>query len=437
MQAGFAFRAQTLHPFDLELESPAEVAEGVVTGDQHACLLRHRREHTSPIFSKAGQLLLVRFGIGPVVGFVRRVVLDERVGDNIDAQRPQIRVHPDVRIGMALRGLGLEQGRLVDALGHRNHRPALAELGEHLAHLPFEQQPAEENDIGFGEAGDVVARGLVEVRIDALAHDDLDPRMLTRDVASDIADHADGGHNGVRAIGFFRAGLAAVAPGQQHRQQHGKRKKQSILHAQSRHFDLSHYGPSRLASTALVGQNGRAGARAICYPCGVPTVTVENYLKHIYLRQQDVPANALVAMGELAVAVGVTPGSATSMVKTLEESNLLSYTPRGGVRLTRAGERLARQVLRRHRLIELFLVETLQMDWAEVHTEAEELEHAVSDKVLERIDAHLGYPDADPHGDPIPRPNQRESRAAARMVSLAQCVLAAPVEVGADSRSNP
>lgn len=134
----------------------------------------------------------------------------------------------------------------------------------------------------------------------------------------------------------------------------------------------------------------------------MPTITVENYLKQVYLAQQEGATGQLVAMGALAAAVGVTPGTATSMVKTLADSNLLDYEPRGGVRLTVAGERLARQVLRRHRLIEQFLVEIVGLDWSEVHAEAEELEHAVSDKLLERIDALLGHPETDPHGDPIP-----------------------------------
>lgn len=139
----------------------------------------------------------------------------------------------------------------------------------------------------------------------------------------------------------------------------------------------------------------------------MPTSTVENYLKQIYLSQQERGGGELVTMGRLAASVSVTPGTATSMVKALAEAGLLEYTPRGGVRLTAAGSRLARQVLRRHRLIEQFLVQTLGMDWAEVHDEAEELEHAVSEKVLERIDALLGYPQTDPHGDPIPRTDSK------------------------------
>jgi DtxR family Mn-dependent transcriptional regulator len=129
--------------------------------------------------------------------------------------------------------------------------------------------------------------------------------------------------------------------------------------------------------------------------------TVENYLKQLYLEQQDAPGQ-LVSMGKLASAVGVVPGTATTMVKALADSGLVSYEPRGGVKLSRGGEQLALHVLRRHRLVELFLVKVLGLDWSEVHAEAEELEHAISEKVLERMDALLERPSVDPHGDPIP-----------------------------------
>jgi DtxR family Mn-dependent transcriptional regulator len=133
------------------------------------------------------------------------------------------------------------------------------------------------------------------------------------------------------------------------------------------------------------------------------SITVENYLKHISLEAQRHGGRGLVPTGVLADAVGVTPGTATTMVKSLAEARLLKYEAREGVRLTAAGHRLANRVLRRHRLVERFLVEVLDMDWAEVHDEAEDLEHAISDKVLERIDALLGHPETDPHGSPIPR----------------------------------
>lgn len=131
------------------------------------------------------------------------------------------------------------------------------------------------------------------------------------------------------------------------------------------------------------------------------TSTVENYVKHIYL-QQHASGGPLVAMGELAAALKVVPGTATSMIKTLAEASLVDYEPRAGVRLTAAGRTLALHVLRRHRLVELFLVQILKMDWSEIHEEAEQLEHVISDRVLDRIDALLGNPTVDPHGDDIP-----------------------------------
>lgn len=134
-----------------------------------------------------------------------------------------------------------------------------------------------------------------------------------------------------------------------------------------------------------------------------PSQTVENYLKEIFLAQARLAApDTLVPMGQIAAGLGVVPGTATTMVKTLAESGLVSYEPYMGARLTEAGEHLASRVLRRHRLVELFLVKVLGMSWAEVHDEAERLEHAVSDQVIERIDEMLGRPAVDPHGDPIP-----------------------------------
>ncbi len=138
----------------------------------------------------------------------------------------------------------------------------------------------------------------------------------------------------------------------------------------------------------------------------LPSQTVENYLKTIYLAQVAMNSDdALVPMGQLAASLGVVPGTATTMVKTLAESGLVRYEPYMGVRLTSAGATLASRVLRRHRLIELFLVKVLGMNWTDVHDEAERLEHAVSEQVIDRIDAMLGRPVVDPHGDPIPTPD--------------------------------
>lgn len=133
----------------------------------------------------------------------------------------------------------------------------------------------------------------------------------------------------------------------------------------------------------------------------MPTSTVEDYLKQLYLLQQQTDSR-LVPMGKLAEAVQVAPGTATAMIKTLSNSALVDYEPRDGVRLTASGEQLALHVLRRHRLVELFLVEVMGLDWSQVHDEAEQLEHAISDTVLEQIDKLLGGPSVDPHGDPIP-----------------------------------
>jgi DtxR family Mn-dependent transcriptional regulator len=135
----------------------------------------------------------------------------------------------------------------------------------------------------------------------------------------------------------------------------------------------------------------------------VASLTVENYVKTIYQITSATAPDRAVATGELAQAMGVSPGTVTGMLKTLSEAGLASYTPYEGVRLSPQGERLALKVLRRHRLLELFLVETLQMPWDEVHEEAEHMEHAVSEHLIDRIDAYLHHPMVDPHGDPIPR----------------------------------
>ena len=121
-----------------------------------------------------------------------------------------------------------------------------------------------------------------------------------------------------------------------------------------------------------------------------PSSTVENYLKTIYMAQSaESDGNELVPMGQLAHGLGVVPGTATTMVKALAESGLVTYEPYAGVRLTASGLKLAALVLRRHRLMELFLVQVLGMSWDEVHEEAERLEHAASDRVIDRIDAML------------------------------------------------
>jgi DtxR family Mn-dependent transcriptional regulator len=132
------------------------------------------------------------------------------------------------------------------------------------------------------------------------------------------------------------------------------------------------------------------------------TLTVENYVKTIYqICAEGVSDTA--STGEIARRLGVSPGSVTSMLRGLAESGLAEYQAYEGVRLSEVGHKLALRVLRRHRLLELFLVRTLGLTWDEVHEEAEDLEHACSERLIDRIDEYLGYPARDPHGDPIPK----------------------------------
>lgn len=141
------------------------------------------------------------------------------------------------------------------------------------------------------------------------------------------------------------------------------------------------------------------------------TEIAENYIKAVYTLCRESPTGE-AAMSRIAAMVGVTTGTATTMVKKLGASKLAKYERFGGVRLTARGERAALDILRRHRLIETFLVETLKLDWSVVHAEAERLEHAISPVVLEALDKHLNHPSVDPHGDPIPdsRGKTREPR---------------------------
>jgi len=151
------------------------------------------------------------------------------------------------------------------------------------------------------------------------------------------------------------------------------------------------------------------------------THTVEDYLKQILLHQQRSGSKprGRMAMGRLAKAMDVTAGTGTAMVKRLADQGLLDYEPYDGVRLTLRGEKLAANMIRRHRLIETFLVKALGLDWSEVHDEAEQLEHAISDKLLEKIDAALGHPRFDPHGDPIP--DRAGAMAQPKLRSLNEC----------------
>lgn len=125
----------------------------------------------------------------------------------------------------------------------------------------------------------------------------------------------------------------------------------------------------------------------------------EDYLKTIYhLAHRGEP----VTTGLLAHELGVSSPSVSAMVKRLEDGELVTRPDARSLRLTESGERAALRVVRRHRLLETFLARVLDVPWDEVHAEAELLEHALSDRLEQRIDASLGHPTHDPHGDPIP-----------------------------------
>ncbi len=127
----------------------------------------------------------------------------------------------------------------------------------------------------------------------------------------------------------------------------------------------------------------------------------EDFLKAVYLLQQD---QDRVQTSVLASALGISAPSITEMAKKLAKANLIVHEPYRGVRLTATGERVALEIVRNHRLLELFLVQALGYSWDEVHEEAEQLEHAVSERLMQRIAEYLGNPRYDPHGDPIPGP---------------------------------
>ncbi|MHC4732540.1 MAG: metal-dependent transcriptional regulator, partial [Planctomycetota bacterium] len=114
------------------------------------------------------------------------------------------------------------------------------------------------------------------------------------------------------------------------------------------------------------------------------------------------PEGRRVHTTELALHLGVRKPSVTAMVKRLAEAGWVDYSPRQGVRLTEEGRLATMQVVRRHRLLETFLVEVLGLDWSEVHAEAEVLEHHLSERMVDAIDGVLGHPREDPHGHPIP-----------------------------------
>lgn len=132
------------------------------------------------------------------------------------------------------------------------------------------------------------------------------------------------------------------------------------------------------------------------------SVSEENYIKAIFhLQQQD----GTVTTNELAGELNTRPASVTDMMKKLKAKKLVHYQPYRGFRLSAEGSKVALGIIRRHRLWEYFLAEKLKFSWDEVHAVAEELEHVSSKKLIEKLDEFLGYPKADPHGDPIPDVN--------------------------------
>src|SRR5262249_37394140 len=142
---------------------------------------------------------------------------------------------------------------------------------------------------------------------------------------------------------------------------------------------------------------GQATLPAMTKP--VLSESIQDYLKGIYKLQA---AGERVTITAVARDQGVSAASASAMVKKLAALDLLEHEPYGGAHLTDAGERVAVEVIRHHRLIELYLAKTLGLDVDAVHAEADRLEHVISEELEERIDRALGYPTHDPHGDPIP-----------------------------------
>jgi DtxR family Mn-dependent transcriptional regulator len=154
-------------------------------------------------------------------------------------------------------------------------------------------------------------------------------------------------------------------------------------------------------------------------PSEHPQVThaMEDYLKAVYRLRGTVPQ---VSTQRLAEELGVTGPSVTNMIKRLHELRLVRHSRYRGVELTDAGTKIALEVIRHHRLLELYLAETLGMPWDQVHAEAERLEHHLSDQLEDRMDSALGYPTHDPHGDPIPsREGTIDPVSGVRLIDLA------------------
>jgi DtxR family Mn-dependent transcriptional regulator len=142
----------------------------------------------------------------------------------------------------------------------------------------------------------------------------------------------------------------------------------------------------------------------------------QDYLKALYVLDQGAEP---VPTSRLAARLGVSAPSVTNMLARLAEERLVNHAPRAGARLTPRGRREALEMIRRHRILETFLVQVLGFDWAEVHADAEVLEHHISPRVLEAIDRLIGHPQEDPHGHPIPDRDGHMRRRRGRLVPLA------------------
>ena len=149
----------------------------------------------------------------------------------------------------------------------------------------------------------------------------------------------------------------------------------------------------------------------------MPSQTEENYLKAIYKLAEAEPNTSGVSTNRIAGALATRAASVTDMLGRLAEKGLLNYEKYRGVQLTAEGQRLALLTIRKHRLWEVFLVQQLGFNWDEVHEVAEELEHVQSPLLMRRLDAFLGHPALDPHGDPIPAEDGAMRRPAHRLLA--------------------
>ena len=148
----------------------------------------------------------------------------------------------------------------------------------------------------------------------------------------------------------------------------------------------------------------------------MPTRSSEDYIKHIYhLQSSGSKANT----GSLASLLGISPASVSEMINKLSGEGWITNEPYHGFKLTKRGEKIAVNLVRKHRLIEVFLQQHLKYEWDEVHAEAEKLEHAISDNFIDKLEEYLGFPEFDPHGDPIPDKNGKVAATHFKLLSQA------------------